>query len=308
MPRLPQLRLPLSPAAMTAIRMRRLTLLAMVWTPIIVLAATISLPFQKLEPVVAYVAVVLLAAGQVLMSWYLQRRLRELGGALERAQRTSTVGLVTAGFAHEMKNALTVIVGFAELARTAAERAKPPDVATRRNVAELEKEVRRAISQLSSFLGYARGEPDPRRPRDVNALVNDALSLIRPMARAKELNVKADLGAPPDVVADAHALEQILLNLLLNALDFAKKTVTISTRAVDGLAELRVADDGPGVPPADRARIFTRFVTTRAGGTGLGLSTSSELARAHGGTLTLDASAPGATFVVRLPAAAKASA
>ncbi|MGE5049305.1 MAG: ATP-binding protein, partial [Deltaproteobacteria bacterium] len=95
-----------------------------------------------------------------------------------------------------------------------------------------------------------------------------------------------------------------LLNLLLNALDFARTRIVVTTaRAADGRAEVTVADDGPGVAAEDRARIFQRFVTTRPGGNGLGLSTSREIAEAHGGQLTLRDGGTGATFVLQLPPA-----
>jgi len=111
-------------------------------------------------------------------------------------------------------------------------------------------------------------------------------------------------GEPPRVVADPFAVRQLLLNLLLNALDFARSRITISTtRTPEGRAEVVVADDGPGVPAENRERIFLRFVTTRPGGNGLGLSTSREIAQAHGGTLTLRDGQSGATFVLTLPPA-----
>ncbi|MFL5457183.1 MAG: ATP-binding protein, partial [Myxococcales bacterium] len=113
------------------------------------------------------------------------------------------------------------------------------------------------------------------------------------------------MGDPPRVSCDPFAVRQMLLNLLLNALDFAHTRIVVTTsRSAEGDAEVIVADDGPGVPPQDRTRIFQRFVTTRAGGNGLGLTTSREIAEAHGGSLTLLDSSPGATFAVRLPAAA----
>jgi signal transduction histidine kinase len=106
------------------------------------------------------------------------------------------------------------------------------------------------------------------------------------------------------VACDPFAVRQMLLNLLLNALDFAKSRIVITTsRSANGDAEVIVADDGPGVPAQDRQRIFQRFVTTRAGGNGLGLTTSREIAEAQGGSLTLLDSPGGASFAVRLPAA-----
>lgn len=302
-----QKRRPHSPGILAALRARRIALAALYWGPSIFLLSTIVLVVSLWRGVnlggLLYVAVLLLAAGGVASAWSLQRRLAEVGVALERAQRTSTVGLLTAGFAHEMKNALTVVLGFAELARTSAERTQS-DVKVVRHLRELENETRRTVAQLQSFLSYASGEKVRRRPQDVNVLVNEALQMVRPMARIKDLTVDQTAGEPPRVDADPFAIRQLLLNVLLNALDFGRSRIAISTRrSADGRAEVVIADDGPGVPAADRARIFERFVTTRAGGNGLGLSTSRQIAEAHGGTLTLQEGDGGATFVLQLPPA-----
>lgn len=307
MPLQPQL--PPSPGALAAVRARRIALAALYWGPILFLGATLVLVIslwrgQNLSGF-TYGIVVLLAGFGVASGWVLQRRIADIQGALERSQRASTVGLLTAGFAHEMKNALTVVLGFAELGRTAAERAEKPDPKVSLHLKELEKETRRTVAQLQSFLSYAAGERAPRIPRDPNELFRDALQLIKPMARMKELIVEERFGEPPRVVCDPFAVRQLLLNLLLNALDFARSRIVVTTsRTEDGAVELSVADDGPGVPQGDRARIFQRFVTTRPGGNGLGLSTSREIAEVHGGSLSLsDTPGGGATFRVRLPAA-----
>jgi signal transduction histidine kinase len=302
-----QKRRPTSPGILAALGARRIAVAALYWGPVIFLLSTIALVVSLWKGVnlggLQYLAVLLLAAGGVASAWLLQRRLTEISVALERAQRTSTVGLLTAGFAHEMKNALTVVLGFAELARTAAERV-PSEPKVTRHLKELENETRRTVAQLQSFLSYSSGEKVARRPQDVNELVNDALQMVRPMARMKDLVVEQASGEPPRVVADPFAIRQLLLNLLLNALDFARSRISVTTtRTPDGRAEVVVADDGPGIPAENRERIFLRFVTTRAGGNGLGLSTSREIAQAHGGTLTLRDGVPGATFVVTLPSA-----
>ena len=299
-------RKPASPGLLAAQAARRVAVAALYWGPVVFLLATAVLVVGLLKGFnlgpVMYLAVAVLAVLGVASAWSLRRRLDDISGALERAQRTTTVGLLTAGFAHEMKNALTVILGFAELARTAGEKAKT-DAKVMRHLREVENETRRTVAQLQSFLSYASGERAPRIPRDVNELVRDALAMVKPMARMKELHLEEAAGEPPRVVCDPFAVRQLLLNLLLNALDFARTRIQVTTRAVDGAAEVLVADDGPGVPPADRDRIFRRFVTTRPGGNGLGLSTSREIAQAHGGTLSLLETGPGATFAVRLPAA-----
>jgi signal transduction histidine kinase len=297
-------RKPASPGLLAAQGARRVAILALYWGPVIFLLATAILVVGLWKGFnlgwYLYLAVVLLAVFGVASGWSLQRRLGEISTALDRAQRTSTVGLLTAGFAHEMKNALTVILGFAELARTSGEKAGT-EAKVMRHLREVENETRRTVAQLQSFMSYSSGERGARIARDVNELVRDALSMVRPMARMKELRLEETSGTPPRVACDPFAVRQLLLNLLLNALDFARSSIQVTTRAVDGYAEVLVGDDGPGVPAKDRERIFQRFVTTRPGGNGLGLSTSREIAEAHGGTLSLLETDSGATFAVRLP-------
>ena len=222
--------------------------------------------------------------------------------ALERAQRTSTVGLLTAGFAHEMKNALTVVLGFAELARTAAERAQS-DPKVSRHLKELENETRRTVAQLQSFLSYSSGEKVPRKPQDVNELVNDALVMVKPMARMKDLVVEQVGGEPPRVDADPFAIRQLLLNLLLNALDFARTRIVVTTaRAADGRAEVTVADDGPGVPRGTATASSSASSPPGRAATALA-SPPREIAEAHGGKLTLREGGTGASFLLQLPPA-----
>jgi signal transduction histidine kinase len=302
----PVQRRPASPGILAALRARRIAIAALYWGPSVFFVSTVALLFSLWRGIdlhgVYYAGVVVLAALGVGAAWSLQRRLGEISVALERAQRTATVGLLTAGFAHEMKNALTVVLGFAELSRTAAEKTHAEDRVLK-HLRELENETRRTVSQLQSFLSYASGEKVAKRPQDVNELVADALQMVRPMVRIKDLMLEQTAGEPPRVEADPFAIRQLLLNLLLNALDFARGKIVVTTaRAADGRAEVIVADDGPGVPKENREKIFQRFVTTRAGGNGLGLSTSREIAEAHAGTLELrDTLGGGATFVLHLP-------
>jgi len=146
-------RRPTSPGILAALRARQVAMAALYWGPIIFLLSTIVLVVSLWKGVnlggLQYLAVLLLAAGGVAAAWTLQRRLAEISVALERAQRTSTVGLLTAGFAHEMKNALTVVLGFAELARTAAERARSDPKVTR-HLKELENGPLRSCRAFSA--------------------------------------------------------------------------------------------------------------------------------------------------------------
>jgi two-component system, NtrC family, sensor histidine kinase HydH len=301
-------RRPASPGILAALRARNIAVAALYWGPIVFLVSTIALVISLWRGIdlggVYYAGVVVLAGLGVASALRLRARLGEISTALERAQRTSTVGLLTAGFAHEMKNALTVVLGFAELARTAAERTRA-DEKVGRHLKELENETRRTVAQLQSFLSYSSGEKVQKRPQDLNDLVADALQMVKPMARIKDLLMEQTKGNAPKVDVDPFAIRQLLLNLLLNALDFAKSRIAVTTvRTADGQAEVIVSDDGPGVPKKDRERIFQRFITTRPGGNGLGLSTSREIAQAHAGTLLVrETEGGGATFVLTLPPA-----
>jgi len=162
-----------------------------------------------------------------------------------------------------------------------------------------------------NFIGeLADDEKGPLRTQEVEGLVGEGRQLVKPMGRMKDRAVEQSGGDPPRVQCDPFAVRQLLLNVLLNALDFTRTRIVIRTaRAPDGSADVWISDDGPGVPPENRERIFRRFVTTRPGGNGLGLSTSREIAESHGGSLTLeDTHGGGATFVLRLPAVTVAAA
>src|SRR2546426_6755190 len=153
-----QKRRPTPPGILAALRARKIAVAALYWGPIIFLLSTIVLVVSLWKGInlggLQYLAVLLLAAGGVASAWTLQRRLAEISVALERAQRTSTVGLLTAGFPHGMKNGLTLLLRFAELARTAAERAQSGAKVTR-HPKELEEETRPTAAQRPSFLSYS---------------------------------------------------------------------------------------------------------------------------------------------------------
>lgn len=250
------------------------------------------------------VAAVALSAGAVHLR--LRRRFSALRRELSRARRGATAGRVTAGFAHELKNALMVVAGFADLARGAAERAPGTDAKVLRHLRELDAEARRTTAFLQRFLAQAGGAEEARAPRDVREILREALRLVGPMARMRELQVACEWGEAPAVSCDAGAIREVLLNLLLNALAFARGRIAVASGVgPGGCCEIRVEDDGPGVPEALRDEIFRGFAGARPGGNGLGLSLGREVAEAHGGTLLLrPGPGPGACFVLRLPQAA----
>jgi CheY-like chemotaxis protein len=173
----------------------------------------------------------------------------------------------------------------------------------------------------------ARSRPAQRGPVDLNALARSTAELLAYNYRSHSVELRLALTEPlPAVHADADQISQVLLNLLVNAQQALARSsgarlVTLSTVAPEpatpphsgpGWVTLRVADNGPGVDPAARPRLFEAFFTTKAEGvgTGMGLSVSRALARSHGGDLQLDDTAPGsgAVFSLTLPALARPAA
>jgi len=180
-----------------------------------------------------------------------------------------------------------------------------PDRAEReRRLVAMVREARRAGRLVDDLLLMARLDgADPtrelrRRPVDLAALAGEVAAAQRLLGA----DVRADAAGPAVVVGDPEALARVLTNLADNARRLAGR-VRLAARAEPGQVVVEVTDDGPGVPPADRERIFERFVRQDGGGgrAGLGLPIARAVARAHGGDLTCADSPAGARFVLRLP-------
>ncbi len=205
-----------------------------------------------------------------------------------------------AGFVHERKNALAVLLGFAQLARLQLERGDTE--AALKHLATLEEEIRRASHKLQRYLGGTSAFA--RTSCDLAAIAAHSIALVWP--RAQERGIEIELRATPLFVnGDPAALEQVFLNLLLNGIAFARTGLLIQLSASPLGIEARISDDGPGVTPQIAAQLFTPLVTSREGGSGLGLFLSRQIARAHGGELSLDHATPGTMFLLRLPALTK---
>jgi signal transduction histidine kinase len=181
-----------------------------------------------------------------------------------------------------------------------------PEGHERRRMAELNfEEVKRLEGVVGRFLKFARpGEPS-REPVAVRELLEKTEALAGSTARQRDVQlVVSPPAAVTRVTADGDQLVQVLLNLVLNAVEVspAGGTVTVKGRVEDGACVLTVDDEGPGVPEDLRERVFDPFFTTRAEGTGLGLSIASQIVLAHSGALACEAAdGGGGRFVVRLP-------
>lgn len=224
----------------------------------------------------------------------------EIEEQLRRTDRLSTLGELSAGLAHEIRNPLGSIRGTAEILKDGVD----PDDPRHEFAQILIKEVDRLNRVLEDFLRFARQAPLERGLFDLNAVVRDVLDLTRRQAERHDISVVIKLAELPQLAGDGGQIRQALLNLVLNALQAmsAGGQLTVTTRLADGLAEVAVADTGPGIPPGEESLIFKTFVTTRPDGTGLGLPISQRIVASHGGQISVT-SVPGegATFTVTLP-------
>jgi PAS domain S-box-containing protein len=217
--------------------------------------------------------------------------------------RLSAVGEMSAGIAHEIKNSLHSIMGFANLLREDAKDAEPP-LAVRGILAEmhsLDATVRR-------ILEFAKPSSFSYESTSVNRLVEEAAGAIAEKAKAQRVEVILELAAElPDARLDAVSIRGAFVNLAGNAIEAMVDggTLTISTRAADSSKEIRISfrDTGPGISEEDRAKVFTPFFSTKRSGIGLGLALTQKTILDHGGRMQLHSRAGvGTEFVVHLPA------
>jgi signal transduction histidine kinase len=256
----------------------------------------------------ARVAAVELADGRVVQVALRDRtREREIEHELAVRERLSSLGLLTAGVAHEINNPLEGIGNHVKL----LEREGLAPEERRRHLELVRHGFERIRDLVRDLLRFAR-PAGSRGEVDLAPVVERArrLAAFSERFRGVEVSVQG-LETPLVVLGDAGRLEQIVFNLLLNAATAMGGRGRIAITAVRGAhepgwVELSVADEGPGVPPADLERIFDPFFTT-SGGTGLGLSIAYGIAQAHGGSLLVrNRPQGGAEFTLRLPDPARA--
>lgn len=221
---------------------------------------------------------------------------------MSRVNEVSTAEVARA--IHDVASPLTVLVGLCF-----ALRRRVDDPAMIADLTRLEGEVGRISDRLDALLARTRGVSAPahRAPLSVSAVARDVVLRAEPLAQRAGARIVAELGDDDLTLAgDEAALEVALENLVANAIRHVgcDGTVWVSASRWGAQAVLHVADDGPGVHPADRARIFRPNVRGRdvsGPGQGLGLAIARDAARSHGGDLILEASSRGAVFRLALP-------
>jgi two-component system sensor histidine kinase HydH len=228
----------------------------------------------------------------------LQNQQREL----LRTEQMSQVGQLAAGVAHEIRNPLTGIKMLVE----AAVRPNQPRPLGAEDLRVIHREVQRLEQTVQTFLDFARLPAPERRALDLREAVDRACALVQ--MRATQQNVVIERGEPGAPVVgdvDAGQMNTVLVNLLLNALDAMPQGGRILVEllpASQGWIQLRVSDTGSGIAPAAFDRLFQPFSTTKAHGTGMGLSLSRRILEEHHGTIhAYNREEGGACFVLKLP-------
>ncbi|MBI4777103.1 MAG: PAS domain S-box protein [Deltaproteobacteria bacterium] len=228
------------------------------------------------------------------------REIKELRERTARSERLAAVGSLAAGVAHEIRNPLSSIRGFAQLFM----KKFSPEAREYEYARVMVTEVERLNRVISALLDFARPKKPVIRSVDVKELLDHALQVVRDDLGRKQIKVENRCENGTIVRADPDQLIQVLLNLYLNAVD-AMDTgglLRVEAEANDDTVEIRIADNGQGMDPETLKQIFNPFFTTKDRGMGLGLAVAHRIMEDHGGSLSAWSSpGRGSTFFIRLP-------
>jgi signal transduction histidine kinase len=235
-------------------------------------------------------------------------KLAGANAALIQSEKLAAFGQLGAGIAHEVKNPLAGILGYAQLTL----RKLDDDSPFRKNLNIIETETRRCTSIISNLLQFARQESATKEPTEINEVIEAALQIIDHQLGVNNVKISKELASNlPTCDASANQLQQAIMNFAINAqqaMGSEGGNLIVRTHGGNGgEVVIEIEDDGPGIPEDIRAKIFEPFFTTKPAGqgTGLGLSVTYGIIKDHGGEIQVeDAPGGGTRFVVRLPSTA----
>ncbi len=224
---------------------------------------------------------------------------------LIQSEKMAAFGQLGAGIAHEVKNPLAGILGYAQLSLRKVEEGNQLHT----NLKVIEKETKRCKNIIDNLLKFARQEKVSYMPTDVNSIVEDAAAIVDHQLGIHKIKLEKRLAQGlPRILGNGNQIQQVLMNLMINAqqaMEGRPGVITLETVLADaGHVEIRIADDGPGIPEEIRAKIFEPFFTTKVAGkgTGLGLSVSYGIIRDHGGVISVESQlGKGTLFIISLP-------
>jgi len=231
--------------------------------------------------------------------------------ALAHAGRLADLGLTTSTIAHEVNQPLAAIVSFAHACQRLLDRGSPDPALLHDTLGQIAEQGKRASAIIAHIRDMSRKRESYTERVDINAAVHEVLVILARQFNDAQVEAQVRLDdASPAVKADRVQVEQILVNLLTNALDAVREsgprpaTITITTARDGNRVRVTVHDSGPGLDVAQAQRVFENFFTSKPNGLGLGLSICRSLAQAHGGDLWAQSTPPGgrgATFHLTLP-------
>jgi hypothetical protein len=219
---------------------------------------------------------------------------------MSRAEHLATLGELATGLAHEIRNPLAGIAGVIEIIG----RDLPTTSPARAVVKDVRQEVMQINRILTDLLETARPRPPQVKLSDLNTTVEHAVMLARQQALSKPIKIELEKGNLPEVEHDSGQIHQVLLNLLLNAIQATEGSGTIRVQVLqqDGFAAVAVSDAGRGIAPEHLPNIFRPFFTTKGNGTGLGLSLARRIVEDHNGRIEVNSEVgKGSRFTVLLP-------
>ena len=220
--------------------------------------------------------------------------------------RLAALGTVVAGVAHEIRNPLNSMKLTLELLDRRLQRGAASSDEARTAIAEVDR-LNRIVNRLLMF-----GKPtlEDRRPQALAPVVERASKLVQEQAQLKGVGIRMSAGDDCQADMDAPQIEQVLINLLLNAIDAspAGESVLVTAENSDGWSRVTITNMGPAMPEETKAHLFDAYFTTKPNGTGLGLSVSREIVVNHGGSLEFDSQDGRTSFWMDLPAQGKSAA
>jgi two-component system, LuxR family, sensor kinase FixL len=249
----------------------------------------LSLSFMEAEDKIIFTAIIRDTTEQ-----------QKMKSKMLQSERLAAVGQAVAHVAHEIKNPLMIIGGFSSQIRT-----KIDDEKDRRKLDMVLEEVMRLERLVAELGDFTKAYKLVKRPANLNSVIKDVLQIMSGVCAPEKYSFEKQLSDQvEEIECDPDKLKQVFINIISNGLEAMQNggTISISTEQMPKGVEIRIADEGVGIPPDELQNIFEPFYTTREHGSGLGLSISYKLIEAHSGEIwAVSEPGHGTTFVIQLP-------
>lgn len=236
---------------------------------------------------------------------YREQALRDAQAALVQSEKMAAFGQLGAGIAHEVKNPLAGILGFTQLSLKKLDKEDP----LYENLSVIEKETKRCRTIIDNLMKFARQEKVAHELTDINTVVEDAYTILHHQLGIHQVQVEKDFSSDlPKILINSNQIQQVLMNFMINAqqaMEGNPGLIRLTTLLnEDGRVEVRVSDNGSGIPKNIQAKIFEPFFTTKqtGEGTGLGLSVSYGIIKDHKGDIKVESEPDeGTTMIISFP-------